>query len=319
MIEVNQLVYDYPGNRALDQVSFTIPKGQITALVGPNGAGKTTLLRCLAALATPISGSIRVNQIDVLEQPRLCHRSVGYLSDFFGLYEELTISRCLSYVAMASGMDSQLIADAVAKAAARLQLTERIQQKCSTLSRGLRQRVAIAQALIHEPPLLLLDEPASGLDPEARHSLAKLFLELQQDGLTLLVSSHILSELEDYSNDMLILRHGKIVEHRSLGNNEVEARWLKIQLSHPVDDLHQLLMQQSQVEQVEIVPGGAQVQISGDTDAQSALLVLLIAAGIPVSEYKLLKQDLQERYIASIEGLKPTADKATQTGSSDEN
>ncbi len=219
MIEVRGLSYEYPGLRALADVSFDIARGTITALVGPNGAGKTTLLRCLAGMERPLSGSIRVNDIDVIEEPRRSHRHVGYLSDFFGLYDKLTVRQCLRYVGAANGLAADALAATVADTAAELGIHERLDQRTGELSRGLRQRVAIAQAIIHGPTVVLLDEPASGLDPEARYALGELFLTLRRRGMTLLVSSHILAELEAYSTHMLILRGGQLVEHRALAQS----------------------------------------------------------------------------------------------------
>ena len=168
MIEVRGLLFEYPGIRALDDVSFTIESGSITALVGPNGAGKSTLLRCLAALDHPLSGQISIDGVVVLVFPRSSHRNVGSLADFFGLYNELTVKQCLLYVARAHGIPAQEEDKAVMRAAERLQIAERMHDKAGALSRGLAQRLAIAQAIVHEPKVLLLDEPASGLDPEAR-------------------------------------------------------------------------------------------------------------------------------------------------------
>ncbi|NJD05295.1 MAG: ABC transporter ATP-binding protein, partial [Methylococcaceae bacterium] len=215
-IHVEHLVFEYPNVRALDDVCFAIPTGSITALVGPNGAGKTTLLRCIAALDQPLSGRIQVGDIDVLAEPRLCHRRIGYLSDSFGLYESLTVRQCLSYAAEANGLDHAVVSEAVERTAQRLNLRERLEQKAGELSRGLRQRVAIGQAIIHGPSLVLLDEPAAGLDPEARHHLSQLFRALQADGMTLLVSSHILAELAEYSTGMLVLKDGRIAGHESI-------------------------------------------------------------------------------------------------------
>ncbi|MGD0961180.1 MAG: ABC transporter ATP-binding protein, partial [Methylomonas sp.] len=212
MITVDQLVYEYPGVRALDDVSFQISQGSITALVGPNGAGKTTLMRCMAALDQPLRGRIMIDTLDVLQQPRSCHRMIGYLSDFFGLYQRLTVRQCLYYVARAQGIADRDCAAAIARVSRCLRLDDRLEKKPGELSRGQRQRVAIAQAIIHQPRFLLLDEPASGLDPEARQLLAELFLDLQSQGMTLLVSSHILAELEAYCTDMLVLRQGRLVE-----------------------------------------------------------------------------------------------------------
>jgi ABC-2 type transport system ATP-binding protein len=177
LISVKNLIFEYTGFRALNNISFTIPQGSITALVGPNGAGKTTLLRCLSALEQPLNGSINIDNVDILEQPRLCHRKVGYLSDFFGLYDRLTVRQCLHFVARAQGIAEHQCEPAVISVAKKLNIADRLETTPAMLSRGLRQRVAIAQAIIHQPKVVLLDEPASGLDPEARHSLANLFVE----------------------------------------------------------------------------------------------------------------------------------------------
>ena len=151
MIAVEDVVFEYPGHRALDGVSFQVPEASITALVGPNGAGKTTLLRCLAALEEPLVGSIHIAGIDVRAEPRECHRQVGYLSDFFGLYDELPVHRCLEHMARLYGTEASEVAAAVERSAALLQLEPHLDKRARELSRGLRQRLAIAQAIIHRP------------------------------------------------------------------------------------------------------------------------------------------------------------------------
>lgn len=216
MIEVEQLVFDYPGQRALHDVSLHVQAGSVTALVGPNGAGKSTLLRCLAGLQTPLAGRIRVAGVDVRQQPRRAHQQLGYLSDFFGLYEQLDVWQCLCHAAAAQGVPGPDIAQRAQETARALGLEGKLRAYCASLSRGQRQRVAIGQAVVHRPRVLLLDEPASGLDPEARASLAGLFRQFQAQGMTLMVSSHILSELDEYCTHILTLRAGRITQHESL-------------------------------------------------------------------------------------------------------
>jgi len=216
MIQVEHLIFDYPGHRALDDVSFTIAPQTITALVGPNGAGKTTLLRCLAALDRPGAGRVLLEELDVHDAPREAHKRMAFLPDFFGVYDDLTVRQCLSHRARAHDVPRERRSAAVQRAAERLGIADRMKDYAGTLSRGLKQRLAIAQAIIHEPRVALLDEPAAGLDPEARHSLAAVFRELRADGMTLIVSSHILAELEDYSTHLLAIRDGRIVDLRAL-------------------------------------------------------------------------------------------------------
>src|SRR5690606_31914263 len=146
-----------------------------------------------------------IDGLDTRDAPRAVHARLGYLPDFFGLYDALNVRRCLYYAARAHGITAGAATGAVEAAAARVGLSDRMEQAAGALSRGLRQRLAIAQALVHRPAVLLLDEPAAGLDPQARRDLSQLLLSLKTDGMTLVVSSHILAELEDYSDRMIIV------------------------------------------------------------------------------------------------------------------
>jgi ABC-2 type transport system ATP-binding protein len=302
MIDVDSLVFDYPGQRALDDVSFTIAPRTITALVGPNGAGKTTLLRCMAALDTPSNGRVGVAGVDVHANPRDSHRMMGYLSDFYGLYDDLTVAQCLLHRA---GAQRVAVADRnrlVKQAAMRLDIADRLGQRAGTLSRGLRQRLAIAQAIIHEPKVVLLDEPASGLDPEARHGLAGVLRALRDEGMTLVVSSHILAELEDYSTHMLIVREGRLVEHRAIVDGAVSDAALPISLMlvAPDERLGALLAACSGVSDVQVDGVAARFVLSGGPATQHALLKALIEAGLAVSSFAGERGSLQDAYLARM-------------------
>ena len=200
MIQIKNLTFDYPEKRALDNVSFEIKEVSITALVGPNGSGKTTLLRNMAALTKPLSGEIIINGINAATHPREVHLQIGYLQDIFGLYDQLTVSQSIEFIAYSRLYEDDDIDGAIELAIQRSGIESFINKKVSSLSRGMRQRVGIAQAIIHKPKILLLDEPASGLDPEARYALSELLLELRSSGMTIMVSSHILAELEELLN-----------------------------------------------------------------------------------------------------------------------
>jgi len=299
MIDVHELTFDYPGVRALDDLGFRIEAGSITALVGPNGAGKTTLMRCLCGLERPLTGSVVVDGIDVVDEPRRCHERLGYLSDFFGLYDDLSVARCLHYAAAANGIREGLD-DRVRDTAARLGLADRLQERAGALSRGLRQRVAIAQAIIHAPRVLVLDEPAAGLDPEARHSLAGLFRTLQASGMTLLVSSHILSELEQYATHMLVLDGGRLLEHRALAGTALHGRPLSLEFDGDRAPLEALLAVRHEVSALDWRERRVGFEFAGDARAQAALLRELVGAGIEVVSFGTAGSDLQERYLASV-------------------
>jgi ABC-2 type transport system ATP-binding protein len=298
---VAALDYEYPGVRALSGVSFELHRGTVTALVGPNGAGKTTLLRCLAGLDAPLEGAIEVGGVDVLEAPREAHRKLGYLSDFFGVYESLTVAQCLAHAGAMQGVAEAGLDEAVRRTAQRLGLADRQGQAAGTLSRGLRQRLAIGQALIHGPELLLLDEPAAGLDPEARHALAALFRTLRDEGMTLVVSSHILAELDEYSTHMLVLRGGEVVEHRALeGGPGPGERRLRVRLAAPDASLAMKLSAIAGVRVVEADGCEAVLALQGDDAAQAALLASLLAAGLAVTEFAGERENLHDSYLRTV-------------------
>lgn len=227
VICVENLVYHYPAFTALNDISFSIPQGSITALVGPNGAGKSTLMRCLAGLDTPFSGKINVLDINILENRRLGHTKIGFLPDNFGLYGDLTVTHTLDFIAGCHNITGLAFKTRLAALTALLRLESVMDKKCGELSRGWRQRVGIAMAIIHDPKLLILDEPASGLDPEARSDLSTILKTLQAQGMTIMVSSHILAELEEYCTAMLVIRGGKIINHTSL-HDHITAQYVTL-------------------------------------------------------------------------------------------
>ncbi|MEW6691062.1 MAG: ABC transporter ATP-binding protein [Pseudomonadota bacterium] len=299
-IAVEGLSFEYPGVRALDDVSFEVTRGSVTALVGPNGAGKTTLLRCLAGLERPLLGGIRVAGIDVLEEPRLAHRGMGLLSDFYGLYDTLTVRQCLAHAAAANGVAAARLAATVERAAARLEITAKLQARAGELSRGQRQRVAIGQALVHGPEVLLLDEPASGLDPEARLSLADLFRRLQSEGVTLLVSSHILAELDAYATHMLVLRAGRMIENRALRDAAERRRRMRIELAEPHPGLRERLAGFDGARVLDAGERSATIELSGGAAEQAGLLAHLVTAGVRVCGFAEVHEDLQTSYLRSM-------------------
>jgi len=301
-ISVSNLLFEYPGHRALDQVSLDIESGSVTALVGPNGAGKTTLMRCIAGLEEPITGAIQVAGVDVRESPRESHRKMGYLSDFYGLYDALTVSQNLAYAAAAQGIAADQVPAVVRDTAERLNLVEKLEERAGSLSRGQRQRVAIGQAIVHRPSVLLLDEPASGLDPEARHGLAGLFRHLQGEGMTLLVSSHILAELDEYSTHMLVIGNGRVIEHRAIASSQAAAMStvdVRVQCIVPAD-WSAVLANIRNVTLKEDSGVSALLEIEGDAAAHAAVLAELVRAGVAVIAFAPERQNLQDAYLRTL-------------------
>ncbi len=299
LMEIEGLCFDYPSMRALDHVSLALMPRSITALVGPNGAGKTTLLRCLAVLEPAHEGRVLFDGIDVAQDPRTAHRHIGYLPDNFGLYAELTARQCLEYAARSHGLHDAEIPQRVSDCAARVGLDDRLEQRAGHLSRGQRQRLALAQAIVHSPRLLLLDEPASGLDPEARASLASLLRDLAGDGMTLVVSSHILAELESYCTAMLVLSAGRVVDHKltqSATNPAQFGRRVRIRLA-----LGALpATWPNALRNIEVEGDTVFAHVEGDDVRLHALLGELLAAGLPVCEFGIVADSLQSTYLTAL-------------------
>ncbi|WP_309645399.1 ABC transporter ATP-binding protein [Phenylobacterium sp.] len=298
MIEVKNVVYDYPSARALHGVSFKVEAGAVLAMVGPNGAGKTTLLRCMAALDNPTEGTIVIAGLDTRDDPRGVHGAIGSLPDFFGLYEELSVRRALTYAARSRGVAQDKTAAAVEEAAARVQLTDRLEMRAGELSRGLKQRLAIGQTIVHKPRVLLLDEPAAGLDPEARRSLSDLILRLSGDGMTIVVSSHILSELEDYSTQMLMIRDGKVAGGGvvAAGAGVRDGTRISVTFVTPPAELSEILSGLGLT--LERRDGDAAILLADGGEDDSAVLGKLIGAGLKVSAFQPARKTLEDAYLA---------------------
>jgi len=303
-ITVENLIFDYPTLRALHGVSFAVERCSVTALVGPNGAGKTTLLRCMAALDTPFAGRVLIEGKDAHEDPRASHRRLGYLSDFFGLYDELTVTRCLRHAAAMHGLQGADERLAVERVIGQLDLGDLASRPAGELSRGQRQRLAIAQAIVHQPAIVLLDEPASGLDPLARHKLSDLLLGLRDEGMTLIVSSHILAELEDYSSHVLVMDGGRLVEHRAIAGGG-ETVTLALELATPCADLATRLAAIAGVEDVVAEELVAVFRAPSGAAFRHDLLKTLIGGDVPVAglaERRLGLRDIYREVARSDEG-----------------
>ncbi|MEJ0024646.1 MAG: ABC transporter ATP-binding protein [Rhizomicrobium sp.] len=299
MIEVEDLVYEYPTARALKGVSLKVADRTITALVGPNGAGKTTLLRCLAALEYPYSGRVLVNGLETTQAPRDIHAAMGYLPDFYGLYNDLTARQCLTYAARSHGIASALTAAAVEKAAGRVGLLDRLESRAGELSRGLRQRLAIGQAIVHEPKVLLLDEPAAGLDPQARRDLSALLIALRDTDMTLVVSSHILAELEDYCSEMIIIENGLIAGGKAIKvRDDARPRYM-IELATARSDLKDFLIAKG-ADVVEADQNHALIAFTRNAGARAKLLRELVGAGFDVASFSESSKALEDAYFAQV-------------------
>jgi ABC-2 type transport system ATP-binding protein len=300
VISVRDLTKTYGSRIALDRVSFEVPKGEIFGFVGPNGAGKTTTIRILAALLEPTDGRALIDGADVMREPDLVHERLGYMPDFFGVYDQLTVSEYLHFYAACYRQPKARRQKIVDDLLELVGLPERRAQAVDTLSRGLKQRLCLARALVHDPAVLLLDEPASGLDPRARVEMREILKTLQGMGKTIVISSHILPELTELCTMVGIIDHGKmratgpvheVIQHLTAG------RRLRITVLGRRQEAEALLKTLPAVRQVDAVDGAIEARYEGDESTAASILQTMMAAGIKVSAFSQLDGGLEDAFL----------------------
>ena len=310
MINIQHIYKRYRSVHALEDLSLEIPLGAIFGLIGPNGAGKTTLLRILGALIPPTTGQVWFGNEEVTQSPTTIQRKIGYMPDFFGVYPDLTSEEYLEFYAGIHGISRRKRPNVVADLLELVDLTSKRDALVETLSRGMQQRLCLARALIHDPDVLLLDEPASGLDPRARVEFRELLRTLQGMGKTVVISSHILLELAEICSDIAIIRAGQLVmagnveqvTHSLGGGNQIEVRVLE-----RATDAKQLLKEMAEISNLlnENEDGVViQAEFSGDNQALHRILAELMAHDIPVVSFapRRAVDRLEEVYMSITEG-----------------
>jgi ABC-2 type transport system ATP-binding protein len=311
MINIQHIYKRYRSVHALEDLSLEIPQGAIYGLIGPNGAGKTTLLRILGALIPPTTGQVWFGNEEVTQSPSTIQRKVGYMPDFFGVYPDLTSEEYLEFYAGIHGIARRKRSNVVSDLLELVDLTPKREALVETLSRGMQQRLCLARALIHDPDVLLLDEPASGLDPRARVEFRELLRTLHGMGKTIVISSHILLELAEMCSDIAIIRAGQLVmagnvdqvTHSLGGGNQVEVRVLE-----RATDAKQLLKEMPEISNLMNENDDGDVihaEFSGDYQALHRILAELMAHEIPVVSFapRRAVDRLEEVYMSITEGV----------------
>ncbi|MFI0484076.1 ABC transporter ATP-binding protein [Actinomadura sp. 9N215] len=304
-IEARGVTRRFGAVQALDGLDIAVPYGQVTALVGPNGAGKTTLLLILATLLAPDAGEVRIAGHDVRRRPAEVRDALGWMPDTFGVYDQLTVDEYLGFFADAYGLPKEERPHRVRALLSLVHLEDKLGQPVHALSRGQKQRLGMARALVHRPRVLLLDEPASGLDPRSRIELRDLLRSLAADGAAVLVSSHILSELEEIADRVVLVDHGRTAgDHAMADLTGVEARvrWRIRSLDAGLltAALPRVLDGRTGLEPTADLPGGAEVGPFTEAEA-AALLAELVAADVPVSGLAPAGSALESAYLAMTE------------------
>jgi ABC-2 type transport system ATP-binding protein len=305
VIRVEGLTKVYPGVDAVRDVSFSVAAGEIFGFVGPNGAGKTTTMKVLATLLRPSSGGAWVDGIDVLRAPNLVRARIGWMPDFFGVYDRLTAAEYLAFYANCYRIPRRRWPRLVADLLELINLSEKRDAQVDSLSRGMKQRLCLARALVHDPQVLILDEPASGLDPRARIEMRELLRELRQMGKTILISSHILPELAELCTSFGILDRGRMIAHGPLEAIAGSFGGLpRVRVRVSTDAARA-------IQAAAVLPGVREVTPLGDDgfelthdpgeDAAGAILAALMSAGIRVRSFAPVEDGLEEAFMRVTE------------------
>ena len=303
-IEIDNLTVRYGQLTAVDGVSLSIAEGEIFGLVGPNGAGKTTTLKVLAGLIYPDEGTARVVGRDVCLESDAVRGNLGYMADFFGVYDYLTVYEYLAFFGGMYGLEDPELDIRILRTIETVNLATKLHSYVKTLSRGMKQRLYFARAMIHGPRVLILDEPASGLDPRGRAELVDTLTALNRRGKTIVISSHILGELQDFVTSVGIMEKGSVTAVRSLRGGETAARrrvLLQV-LPADVDRALGLLERHDGVTVVERGAEGLVLEIEDADNAVAALVQLLVSKNVRVLLPRADGADLKEIFLKLTKG-----------------
>ncbi len=307
MLRTDGLIKAYGAARALDGLSLSVPRGAIYGFVGPNGAGKTTTMRILATLLAPDRGEAWIAGQPIGADPRAVRAQLGYMPDFFGVYDNLTVSEYLDFYAAAYNVPPARARRTNADLLELVDLHHKRDVVVEGLSRGMKQRLGLARCLVHDPALLLLDEPASGMDPRARYEMREILRELQRLGKTILVSSHILLELAEMCTHIGIVQGGKVLREGPVGtilSTLHGARGVRVTVLGDAAARQwaaDILAAQPGVTQVSAIGDDLDALFDGDDAAMTTLLRALIQAGLPIKSFAPSASSLEEIFMQLTE------------------
>jgi ABC-2 type transport system ATP-binding protein len=291
--------------KAVDDVSFEVERGSICGFIGPNGAGKTTTMRIAATLELPDQGDVLIDGVSVLEDPRRARTKLGFMPDDYGAYAHTTIREYLDFYARAYGLAGKARKSAVDQVLAFTSLADLDGKLVNALSKGLKQRLCLAKTMLHDPAVLILDEPAAGLDPRARIELRELVKALASLGKALLISSHILSELGEMCDGVVVIERGKLLARGGVG--ELQSRHAAhalvfVRALAPREALEKALLEEPGVSSVRPEREGFLFDLAGDDEARANLLARLVARGLQPVEFAGNEVKLEDIFLSLTEG-----------------
>ncbi len=304
IVRTEGLVKRYDGTLAVAGADISVEPGEIFGLVGPNGAGKTTMLRILATLLLPSAGTAEIAGMSVTRNPDEVRRVIGFMPDAFGVYDDMKVWEYLDFFARCYGIAPAARRRVIGDLLDLVDLGSKRDAYVQTLSRGMQQRLCLAHALVHDPQVLLLDEPASGLDPRARVELRELLRELRTMGKTILISSHILPELEELCTSVAIVDRGQVLAQGRVAEIERRLRFgavLRVRVlleGEALEGARDQLAADSDVATAAILDDGTiELGFRGDDAASARLLAASVQAGLPIVTFSRAASDLEELFL----------------------
>jgi ABC-2 type transport system ATP-binding protein len=304
-INVTNLRKYFGPTRAVDDITFRFASGQIFGFVGPNGAGKSSTMRIIATLDEPTAGDVYLDSISVVEEPEKAHRLVGYVPDNLPTHSDISVHEYLDFFARAYQIRGAARRKVIESIEEFTNLTGIREKHLNALSKGMKNRVSVARALVHDPAVLIMDEPAAGLDPRARIELRELLKVLAGQGKAILISSHILTELAEICDGAVIIERGKILRAGTLEEilrQDTPHRTLAIRPLGRLDELHRYLLLRPGVEEVRANEDSLEVDYSGGDEEACDLLAAMVKDGYRILEFHPQRADLEQIFMTVTRG-----------------
>lgn len=305
MLEIKDLHKRYGRFNAVNGLNLSIPEGEIFGFVGPNGAGKSTTMKIVCGLLTATSGEVFVDGVDALQHNNRIKEKIGYMPDFFGVYDDLKVDEYLDFYAsvykIKEGNKKKIITDLLEL----VDLGHKREAYVDNLSRGMKQRLCLARSLIHNPRLLILDEPASGLDPRARVEMKNILRNLKDMGKTILISSHILSELAEMCTSIGIIDNGKIVVSGSVSEIMQQVysnKIIRVRVNDKLEEAVNILREFPFVDKITTGENQLQAAFEGGDEEMSRVLTALVTRAIPVATFAQLDGNLEDIFMKVTKG-----------------
>lgn len=305
MLRIENVAKKYGSFTAVNNLSLEIKEGEIFGFVGPNGAGKTTTLKMIATLLEPTSGKIYIDDVDITKDLRKVRSKMGYMPDFFGVYDDLKVEEYLEFYSDLAEISKDIKEDTINDLLELVDLSHKRDAYVDTLSRGMKQRLCLARSLVHNPKLLILDEPASGMDPRARFQMKEILRELKKMGKTILISSHILPELAELCTSIGIIENGQIITSGTV--NEIMAKLnktnlIKIKVLDQIEKTIKLIKEQPFVENVYNNDDYIEVEINGEEKEIIKLLKVLVTNDASVLSFTNVENNLEDIFMQVTKG-----------------